>query len=397
MTNEQKQQEVGSDVFVSYKREDRDRVEPIVSALRDLDLSVWLDAALEAGETFDEEISRELSGARSHLVCWTKASVSSRWVRAEAHIGAGRNILVPIFLEPCTPFPPFNLDHTVSLADWGGQLDHAEWRRVLTRIGGLLGRGSALSRWNNVATTKDVSELRSFIRDFPTDVLAAKARHFAFQKQLGAARVSLLKELGFSEAEAEASAVPAVEVQLKDLTQALNRERLQHADEMSKLKSRLFQADEEAAEVRASLATAQARLVQCQETVQSQLESARTGHVQLEEESAKKSSLETELTSATTTLFKLEATVSHLQSELAASRALQNRTQVPEKTQSKEYSIPRPKGISSAERAAVPKVTAPVPQEPKTTSTNSRSAILTVVLVFIALILYLGRDLFWKA
>ena len=39
-----------SDVFVSYKAEDRPRVEPLVEALESEGLSVWWDARVSGGD-----------------------------------------------------------------------------------------------------------------------------------------------------------------------------------------------------------------------------------------------------------------------------------------------------------------------------------------------------------
>ena len=41
-----------TDVFISYKRRLRPRVEEIATALRALGVTVWYDAALEAGTSF---------------------------------------------------------------------------------------------------------------------------------------------------------------------------------------------------------------------------------------------------------------------------------------------------------------------------------------------------------
>jgi len=45
-----------SDVFVSYKAEDRSRVEPLVEALEAEGLSVWWDARVSGGEAWRETV-----------------------------------------------------------------------------------------------------------------------------------------------------------------------------------------------------------------------------------------------------------------------------------------------------------------------------------------------------
>lgn len=129
-----------SDVFISYKRTERDRVEAIAAALRDLGLNVWFDARLQAGMDFDEEINREVRSAKAVLVCWSQGAVESRWVRAESSIGHKRNVLVACFLEECDPWTPFNLVHTEDLS--GARLDgtNAGWVKIVDRIGKLSGR-----------------------------------------------------------------------------------------------------------------------------------------------------------------------------------------------------------------------------------------------------------------
>ena len=52
-----------TDVFISYKRRLRPRVEEIATALRALGVTVWYDAALEAGTSFSAEISSEVRSA----------------------------------------------------------------------------------------------------------------------------------------------------------------------------------------------------------------------------------------------------------------------------------------------------------------------------------------------
>ena len=122
------------DVFISYVRSERPQAERLAEAFRTFALTTWFDAALELGTPFDVEIEREVKSARAVMVCWSKGSLASRWVRAEATIGADRHVLVPIFLERCDPTPPFNLDHTEDLSDWRGQPDHEGWRNVLRRL-----------------------------------------------------------------------------------------------------------------------------------------------------------------------------------------------------------------------------------------------------------------------
>jgi hypothetical protein len=66
-----------AEVFISYKRDQRERVKVIADVLKDEKLSVWFDANLEAGrgEGFDAEIEREVTSAYCVLACWTPAAL----------------------------------------------------------------------------------------------------------------------------------------------------------------------------------------------------------------------------------------------------------------------------------------------------------------------------------
>jgi len=88
-----------ADIFISYAREDRSRVQPLAKSLEEQEWSVFWDPTIPAGKTWREVISDNLKNARSVIVVWSKTSVESRWVQEEADWGLERNILVPIFIE----------------------------------------------------------------------------------------------------------------------------------------------------------------------------------------------------------------------------------------------------------------------------------------------------------
>lgn len=85
-----------ADIFVSYSRQDKALVAPLVAALEAEGWSVWWDPEITPGEEFDSLISRELERARALVVVWTPGSVDSRWVRGEARDAADRGVLVPV-------------------------------------------------------------------------------------------------------------------------------------------------------------------------------------------------------------------------------------------------------------------------------------------------------------
>ena len=54
-----------TDVFVSYKAEDRSRVAPLVRALEQCGFAVWWDARIGVGDSWRETISEHLEAAPS--------------------------------------------------------------------------------------------------------------------------------------------------------------------------------------------------------------------------------------------------------------------------------------------------------------------------------------------
>ena len=129
-----------TEVFISYKQDEREAVQIIADTLADLKVEVWFDTKLRAGNSFDEEIAAALRVANAVLVCWTPAAVESEWVRGEATEGLQTNRLAACFLRPTPLIPPFNLTHAEDLSAWAGQVDDPAWLKLLERLGELIGR-----------------------------------------------------------------------------------------------------------------------------------------------------------------------------------------------------------------------------------------------------------------
>jgi hypothetical protein len=66
-----------SDVFISYKREDKARVEALYTLLLDLDVPVWFDAGIEVGMDWEARILEQIGRAQAVIVCWSFAAISS--------------------------------------------------------------------------------------------------------------------------------------------------------------------------------------------------------------------------------------------------------------------------------------------------------------------------------
>ena len=118
----------GTDIFLSYARQDRQTARVFAECLGEEGFAVWWDASLHSGQTFDEVIEQKLRDAKAVVVLWSPRSVASRWVRAEATLADRRNKLVPAIIEACDRPIVFELTHTAELADWQGDRSDLRWR-----------------------------------------------------------------------------------------------------------------------------------------------------------------------------------------------------------------------------------------------------------------------------
>lgn len=131
----------GPDIFVSYSREDRTAARHIAESFIKEGFSVWWDAALRTGQTFDEVIEKQLRSSKAVVVLWSPRSVASRWVRAEATLADRRNKLVPAIIEACDRPIIFELTHATDLSDWTGETSDSRWRNLVSDLRRLVDDG----------------------------------------------------------------------------------------------------------------------------------------------------------------------------------------------------------------------------------------------------------------
>ena len=113
-----------ADIFVSYAREDIERAARIGEFLAARGFNVWWDRELTAGDRFSTVIQDALSTAQVVVVLWSKHSVNSHWVHAEASEAFDRNILVPLIFDAAIPPLEFRKLHSLSFNGW--MLDPAD-------------------------------------------------------------------------------------------------------------------------------------------------------------------------------------------------------------------------------------------------------------------------------
>jgi serine/threonine-protein kinase len=111
-----------TDVFVSYKAEDRARLRPLVDALEAEGFSVWWDAHIGGGSHWREDIQEHLDAAKCVVVAWTKRSVGreGNFVRDEATRAQRRGAYLPVCLDAVDPPLGFGEVQALSLKGWRG-------------------------------------------------------------------------------------------------------------------------------------------------------------------------------------------------------------------------------------------------------------------------------------
>lgn len=128
-----------SDIFLSYARQDRDKIDRLAHALESCGWTVFVDRTIPAGGTWRSSIGAALETARCVVVAWSKHSIASRWVCEEAEEGQERNILIPVILETVRPPLGFRSLQAANLAQWNGSLSSAEFHHLTSSIERIIG------------------------------------------------------------------------------------------------------------------------------------------------------------------------------------------------------------------------------------------------------------------
>ncbi|MFI5201005.1 MAG: TIR domain-containing protein [Candidatus Kapaibacterium sp.] len=91
-----------ADVFISYSREDKDRVTELATKLREAGVSLWIDqGGIDAAAIWTEEIVNALENAKVLLLMISEKAVNSHNVLKEVTIASERKgHILPIHLEP---------------------------------------------------------------------------------------------------------------------------------------------------------------------------------------------------------------------------------------------------------------------------------------------------------
>jgi hypothetical protein len=166
------------DIFFSYKREDLERVQPIVEVLERAGYSVWWDRKLVPGEEWERRISEVMREALSIVVAWTRRSVSddlsyaSDRVHSEADEGRKRDVLVPALLDTGRIPDHHKRVQFADLTDWAGQANHTGIRKLIAGVERCAGRRfppttAELEAWRIAESSNSRDALEKFALEFP--------------------------------------------------------------------------------------------------------------------------------------------------------------------------------------------------------------------------------------
>lgn len=122
------------DVFISYSKHDRARVERLVPALEARGWTVFWDRHLLGGDRWPEQIATELAAARCVVVAWSPRAVASGWVRDEATRADERGVLVPVVVDPVAIPLGFGQLQTIAVMDAAGEPDAEGVQQLLASV-----------------------------------------------------------------------------------------------------------------------------------------------------------------------------------------------------------------------------------------------------------------------
>lgn len=107
-------------VFISYKREEREYARSLRTALKANGFDVWWDEKIQAGEKWSDVLDSAIMKSTAVLVIWSQLSVKSEWVKHEASIAKIGDKLVQVSKDGTSPPSLFGSIQYDDLSDWNG-------------------------------------------------------------------------------------------------------------------------------------------------------------------------------------------------------------------------------------------------------------------------------------
>ena len=125
-----------ADIFVSYKAEDRPRLQPLIAALEAEGFSVWWDAHIGGGTNWRRDIEEHLDAAKCVVVAWTKRSVGPKgeFVRDEAGQAKMRGTYLPVRFDAVDLPLGFREVQAISFKGWHGDRADPHFRALADAV-----------------------------------------------------------------------------------------------------------------------------------------------------------------------------------------------------------------------------------------------------------------------
>ena len=91
------------DVFVSYAREDADKLASVLNFLESRGYSVDWDKRLTAGKDWQDQLRLKIKRARKVVALWSASASASEVVSWEIGVAHGDDKLIPLWLDETDP------------------------------------------------------------------------------------------------------------------------------------------------------------------------------------------------------------------------------------------------------------------------------------------------------
>ncbi len=149
------------DIFISYSQKDRAAAERLQAALEARRLKVWCDRRLAENPAADfiGQIDGALARSRRVLVLWSRSSVASSWVRAEAGMARRAAKIVPLALEPLTALLPLISSPFDILPTLDASSTILELEPILRALGAEQAKGEPAGVFALAGVHADISKL----------------------------------------------------------------------------------------------------------------------------------------------------------------------------------------------------------------------------------------------
>jgi TIR domain len=132
-----------TDIFFSYDREDKHRVQLFCVELQKMGFKVAWDQKILGGQEWEDWIFQQLMAAKAVIVFWSHDSIQSDYVRQEAKLAHKAKKLIPVYIDRLSALEKARLmgfdglQH-IELINWKGDAEDAGWKALVEAIGRMI-------------------------------------------------------------------------------------------------------------------------------------------------------------------------------------------------------------------------------------------------------------------